>query len=181
MSAILQVRLIWAIKKVKKIQKRYSKNMKHKSQSSINNRTALWNTFKNKTAGWYFVTCTSWKMSDTMTPSRMRSLTKMAVKAFERSLGRTAPWAISPHEDSWVILHPSMKCICVSSQLCLRVSARCSSACSITHTHTHTNACREYHIHPHCESQMASGSHALRRRTISEGLTWRSSLGPALP
>lgn len=130
-----------------------------------------------------FEPCTSWKMSDTMTPSRMRRRTQMAVKAFERSPSRTALWAICPHKSPWVRLHSSTRYICVPIQLCLCVSARHSSVCSVTQMHIHTHETHAKNTSICCEStesQMASRNHALRRSTRGEGLTWKSSLGPAL-
>lgn len=94
-----------------------------------------------------FEFCTSWKMSDTMIPSRMRSVTKMAVKAFERSPSRAAPWAISPHQSPWVRLPPArVVCVCLSN--CVYLKLQAAHLYAPSHTCTHTNTCQEQHHHP---------------------------------
>lgn len=81
-----------------------------------------------------------------MTPSRMRSVTKMAVKAFEMSPSRTGPWATPPHKHPWVRLHPFTRCFSVSIRLCLCVSAHLyAPSHTCTHTQTHKHKPRTHH------------------------------------
>jgi len=138
-----------------------------------------------RTAGWYRMcplSFASHKKCQTQWPhQKLRSAAKMAVKAFERSPPKTAPWAILHTQAAFRWDFNSTWGVFVCPSSCVYVHLPTTNLYALSHTYnSHVNSCQEHCHYVSAESQMASASHTLERSTWGAGLTWRSSLGLAL-